>query len=108
MKVIKEIDVSLLKKLIGKVLPMTDDELFILKNYEVPNLSMVIDKFFDLNYKDVSTAYNLNNLVFMLTTLNKIILNNTPNNLSILKRVKVIDIKNDNKTLYINVEYEFE
>jgi len=109
MEIVKTISITPLRTFIGKILPIDKTELFLLTHYQRPNNSINIETYID----DVVAKYpelnlDIGKLIFLLTILDKVFVNNTPTHNGLLESIKIVNYINDNTGLKVDVSYKFD
>lgn len=98
----KEIDITSIRYLFGKVVNTNTEQYFII-NFKIPNLGEVIDRY--IKYlEDKYGYYDLESLTKLSTTLEYIILTNMEEIDKYLLSVNVKKLYNKNNKIYILAE----
>jgi len=102
------VDITLFKSFIGKVVPFYQSELILLGRYRKPGTRDYINDFIsNLENIDV-TNINYNQLVTVITNLERTIAINSPVSNKVQTGVKIDRIYHKGKYLFIDIEYSYE
>lgn len=105
------IDVTPLRKTIGKLLPMDAGgvSFFLLENFKKKGMSTVIDEFYSIVDKEIPLGVPIvERVINLLLILDRVLSRNVPSKLQNLLDIRVTKLIKSSTMLKIDVDYVFE
>jgi len=108
MVISKEFNITPFKAYMGKVIPAKDTEWFLIENYSLKNLSIILDKYFYILEREYPDIPNYEQLFQLLSIFKTAIYRRAPKERSIIENIEVTEryVKDGNNVIKVNYYFE--